>query len=146
MPTSSTLVSVETALVDLLRRRYGSDVRVDGAPPGEDKLERDNVYLGDVRGEHTDAAMKAGRRWRDESYSIDVVVWTLRPGAEVSEAKAAAVDLWETVENVLADNPTLGVEGVTGAGISEFEVSAMMNPNGAVCQIVLSVDITARLT
>lgn len=146
MATTSTLVDVETALLSLLRSRaWNRHVVIDAAVPGEDRLERDHIYLGDSRGRQDDAAMKAGRRWRNESYSLDVVVWTLRPGGTPADAKTAAVELWGGVDDILADYPTLGLDAVTGAEIGDWAVSAVSQPNGAACQIVLSVDVTARL-
>lgn len=70
---------------------------------------RERVWMGPLtEGDHDPAAIKAGRRRRDESYDLAVMVEVIghAPAPSDNEARAAAIAT--LIEEALADDPTVG--------------------------------------
>lgn len=166
MSTSSTLPAVKAQLVSLLTSALSSSgvsggaVPVFYAWPGPDATD-ECVYLGrhpDTVGNPLAAStslrselptIKAGRRHRQEDYDVEVTVWSFRPdlsadGAEEAEQRGFA--LFESVEDVLADTPALGLSTIQHAVLSDVGVALVPFQTGWASILVGSVTVNARLT
>lgn len=155
MGTTSTIPAVKTKLVELFDD--AADVPAFYAWPGPSCPPR-AVFLGrhpeldDVRidGTSEDPTIKAGRRQRQETYRVPVTVWSFRPdltaqGAEEAETDAFA--LAGPVEGVLADQVDVGLgPQVHRAYVSDVASTLFPFERGWACELVLTVEVTARLT
>jgi hypothetical protein len=154
MGTSSTIPAVKSRLVEVLSAVM--DVPVTYAWPGPNAA-HECVFLGrypDVQGEdRVDARSEianvvAGRKQRTETYTLPVTVWSFRPdlnsdGAE--EAEARAFVLLAELEDVLADDPTLGVD-IQWARLGDYSSVGHPFDKGWVYELIAQVDVQARLT
>jgi hypothetical protein len=112
LPSVSYVVAAKKALRTALAASPTlTGVQVAYADPG-DASRSEHVYLGDVE-DHTStpAAMRAGRKSRDEDFTIPVVVRSARATQEAAEERTAA--LAAAVEGLLADDPGLLADGST---------------------------------
>lgn len=147
MATSSTIPTAKAALVSLIGAAL-SGVQVKYGRPADNQLERECVYVGDVTGSSRVPTMRAGRKPREETYSVEVVVAVLMLEGEVTEAEARAFTLLTEVEDVVADDPTLGIAAATGffqATAGGFDVVSDLTQEGPACVIRFNVDCKARL-
>lgn len=143
---SSTVVTVKKAMVTTLQARAGlAGIQVSYAHPG-DKLEPDSIWMGDVRGHHEIAALRAGRKVRNEEYTLDVIVSVLKAGGDVQDAEDRAFVLFIEVEGALADDPRLGGTVLEWAKAGEFTTTVGMTETGGLAEIKLGVECRARLT
>ena len=70
----------------------------------------DYVVLGDIlEGNHSYPVMKAGRKPREESYRQHVQIFCTRGGGESTAARTAALAMMNTVENMIANDPSIGL-------------------------------------
>lgn len=166
MSTSSTLPAVKAALVSLLQDALstsgvsGGQIPVEYAWPGPDSAD-EMVFLG----RHPDTVgnpltesgsmrseiptIKAGRKQRQETYTVDVTCWSFRPdltagGAE--EAETRGFQIFAEVEDVLADDPTLGLSSIQHAVLTDVGVALIPFQSGWASVLVASVTVNARLT
>lgn len=115
--------------------------------PMDTVLPREAVYVGDVRGQHRIPVMKAARKAREESFTVDVVVAVLMPRGTIADAEARAFVLATQVENVLADDPSLGgVDGLIHATAGSFRSEPDFAQEGPVAVVVIEVDCLSRLS
>lgn len=155
MATISTIPSVKTKLVDLLTDAL--DVQVSYCWPGPSTA-RKAVFLGrhpdldDIRidGQQEIPTIKAGRKQRQETYRVPVTCWTFRPDLDPtagSICEAEAFEMAGRVEDVLAENWTLGL-GPAVHRVSLEGVASTLFPfqKGWACELVLELDVSARLT
>lgn len=162
MSSSSTLPQVKAQLVTLLTTALatsgvgGGQVPVAYAwsPDAEDEM----VFLGrrdedgptwTSRMTHDIATIKAGRKHRDENYTVELTVWTYRPDvapADANEVDARAFELVEEVENVLADDPRLGLDSILWAKVAEIVPTGRAHAGGWVVEAVVVIEVRARLT
>ena len=155
MGTTSTIPAVKAKLVELLGDALS--VPVTYCWPGPNTGQQ-AVFLGrhpeldDIRidGQQEIPTIKAGRRQRQESYTVPITVWTFRPDLDASAgavAEAEAFVLAGHVEDVLADNWTLGL-GPQVHKVSVDTVGSTLFPfqKGWACELVLTLDVAARLT
>lgn len=151
MSTSSTVATVKTQLVTLIGAALPG-VQVTRVRPKLAEMERESVWLDPrVVGRHEIAAIKAGRKPRSESYTITAIVSVLEQdetdGPEVAEARAMV--LATEIEDVLADDPRLGLAGaIDWATAGEFESQVVLSaePEGWLAEVRLGIDVVARLT
>lgn len=155
MATTSTIPSVKAKLVELLSADLS--VPVTYCWPGPNTGQQ-AVFLGrhpeldDIRIDGTQEipTIKAGRRQRQEQYTVPVTVWTFRPDLDASAgatAEAEAFTIAGQVEDVLADNWTLGL-GPAVHKVSVSDVGSTLFPfmKGWACELVLTLEVNARLT
>ena len=153
MGTVSTIPTVKSKLVELFAAAGPEAFYAwpgPSCPPRAIFLGR-HPELDDVRidGTSEDPTIKAGRRQRQETYTVPVTAWSFRPdltaeGAETAEADA--FDLAKTVEDVLADNVTLGLgPAVHRAFIADVASTLFPFQKGWACELVVQVEVTARL-
>lgn len=158
---TSTLPTVRARLVDLLRAHttLAADpaaspprpaVQVEGHPPGE-AMQPASVFCGSARGSHGLAAISSNRKRRQETYGLEVWIDVLLPGVDdVAAAEDRCWTLFAALEDVLAEDPTLGLDDggvkvVLSAQIGAWE-EGVARAEGAACQLRVTVDIVARLT
>lgn len=148
MATSSTIPAAKAALVSLIGSAL-SGVQVKYGRPADNQLARECVWIGDVSGAQRIPVIAAGRKRREETYQIDVVCAVLRPRGEVSDAEARAFVLMTEVEDVVADDSTLGLATATGffeaTTEGPIETEAAQTLEGPACVVRFTVACKARL-
>jgi hypothetical protein len=145
--TTSTVPTAKAALVSLIGTAL-SGVQVTYGRPSDAELDRECVWVGDVTGRQQVPTMKAGRKARHETYSVEVVAWVAMDRGLVSDAEARAFVLLGSVEDVVANDPTLGIATGTayfGATTGDFDSAADLI-GGPAAVVRLNVDCTARLS
>lgn len=165
MATHSTVVTVKRKIVDLLNYQLasaapdGSAVPVTYAWPGPE-TGAEAVFLGrhpdldDIRvdTDHDIPTMVAGRKQRQEEYTVPLTVWTFRPdldagAAETCETRAFA--LMAEIEDVFADDPTLGLNRtdvtINWARTDGWTSTLFPFQKGWACELTVRVAVSARL-
>ena len=146
MTTTSSVHAFKNALVDGLLARPGlAGVQVVSAPLTSKDAARESIQLGDVDGEQEWSAL--GKLAREEHYTVDVMVWVLRPGSDEAvyrEVRGRAFALFAEIEAFLRADPTVGNVARVSA-IRRPEVTEGANPEGRVCRIDFQVAVEKRL-
>lgn len=93
------------------------------------------------------ANITGDRKHRTETYSLPVTIWTFRPdlssdGAAVAEARA--FELMAGLEDVLADDPTLGLD-IQWARLGDYSSTGHPWEKGRVYELIAFVEVQARL-
>lgn len=156
MATTSTVPAVKAKLVELIDAAL--DVPVTYAWPGPETA-AECVFLGphpqtaDIRLDLDSEipTLKAGRKQRQESYRVRVTVWSFRPEltvADAAECELRAFEMAGEIEDVLADDPRLGLGvGVIQSAEVESIASTLFPFNaGWACELGIDVAVRARLT
>lgn len=148
MPALTTTVpTARAALHNLIAAAPAlAGVQVSYSHPG-DAVETDTVYLGDARGRQEPATIRAGRRSRDEEYTIDVWVETTVDGPSAADADVRVWALAAAVEDVVANDASLGLAQPFWAGITEKDQRLGFDEDrrGWACRVRLGVLCKARL-
>lgn len=159
LPTITTVPAFRAAVVSALRLHptvlAGNDpeeisqpgaVPVSSGHPG-DTMGPEGIYLGEVDGNMEIPTIRAGRKKRDEDYTVEVVCFTGSTDDAPDAAETRAFELGGALEDILANDPTLAVEGVQWASISAFQESVAFDAtaNGWVARVTYSVSVKARL-
>ncbi|MDQ3107514.1 MAG: hypothetical protein M3Q68_06870 [Actinomycetota bacterium] len=139
--------AVKAALVALLTTAINdATVQVVWGRPQDSLVSRQCVYIADVSYASEIANIKSGRKQRDERYTVDVVISIYLPRGESQTCEERAYALLDSLENVLADDPTLGgVDGLGWAVLGNVSVATVQLKEGPNCVIVADVDVLARL-
>lgn len=167
MGTSSTYVEVKRQLVSKLTTALASSGLTGGRVlvsywwPGSGG-EADQVYLGrrgDLEGpsrriESRIPTIKAGRKQRQESYTIELSVESWRSdltAADAETAEAWAFTILDKLDSLLADDPKLALTSIQWAQLGDVEVvggGPIPNPAGSgwLLLLIASVEVQARLT
>jgi hypothetical protein len=149
MATTSTVPAVKAALVTLLTSAINdSDVYVSQGRPQDDLAQRKVVVVGSVSYSSEIANVKSSRKQRDERYSIEVVFLVYdAAGGTAAEAETAVWTLVAELEDLLADDTTLGgVNGLAWAVLGKVEGDVAVERKGPVAWITADVECMARLT
>lgn len=145
----SVVPTVRQAIVDRLRLRAGlSGIQVEPTHPGA-AIEEETIFLGDAHdGKHEIANLKAGRKSRNEEFTLDVYVAVLTPGNSATEAEQRAFALLGEVESMLADDPRVGLAAsvLQSAEGGDWEESLEPEELGWTCALRFEVKCRARLT
>lgn len=155
MATTSTVPTVKQALLTLLAAQAGLTATTlhyawfgPAADPEEILLATDpDAGTPDVTGRHEIPTL-GGRVSRDERYSVPVTIRVFDPDAEpqnMATVEERAFALLAGVENLLADNPNLGVDGVLSARAGDWSSTLTAFQGGWACQLVFNIDVHARL-
>lgn len=144
---ASTNVRLESArwVVARLRPRL-PHAQVEPGWPG-DNMGRDVIWVDEVEGDLTMPVMTAGRRHRDDHFTIPLELRTVR--TTLDDAADALSELFAGVEDVLADAHTLddNVPGILSAEVSgERSLCARTPTDGARGFGRLELALHARLT
>lgn len=144
MATTSIRHLYITRLVTLLRDQLGG-VQVEYGWPG-DTLEADAVYVADVDGTVEIPTLKAGRKHRDDQFTVTVLIQAGLAGGDLAETAERAARLYAALEDVLADDPSL--DGFDG--LLDCELGFVAGPNtfrtseGAVTFYACEINCQAR--
>lgn len=168
MATSSTYVAFKSQLVTRLTTllategQNGSAVQVSYWWPGPGS-EADCVYLGrrpdlslnpSVTISSTIPTIKAGRKQRQESYTVELTVQAVRndlTNDEAEDAETWAFSILEVIDGLLADTPQIGLTSIQWARLGDVEIvggGPIPNPQGSGFWMLLlaSIEVQARLT
>lgn len=147
MPTSqyTTIPAFKTALVAACDAR--TDRQVAYAWPGE-QTDAVGIFLGSVRFVNDIANIKEGRKRRDETYRLEVILNVFDPNANTTE-DAEAVDLvlgelLEVLDGALADDPKMD-NTVQWAVLAEGESVRLDTATGLGLRMRCEVAVRARL-
>jgi hypothetical protein len=148
MANSSTVPALRSALLAALQARPAlASVQVEFSHPG-DTDENETVYLGEVRGSSTIPVLRAGRKVREERYTIDVWIDVAADGPTAEGASERAYALYGELEDILADDPTLGLAAPFRAMVGDFSETLMFDESrrGWGSLLRVGVDCETRLT
>jgi hypothetical protein len=101
----------------------GHDVEVTHAATMNDRT-WDDIYIGDIQDWFSEvAAMKAGRKPRNEEYRVVINIFCVRDDAQ--EATEAAISHAATIEEWFAEEPTLGLnaDNLSTLRVTESEMA-----------------------
>lgn len=147
MATRSTVPTVKARLVTVLAAALPT-VQVEYSHPGG-AIETEAFYLGAVRGSDDIPVMNGpARKKRDESYTVDVWCEAQKSGATSQEAEERAWELFGSLEDILANDMTLGLAGVIWARLESWDdfLSFDLKSGGWSARIRAGVTVRARLT
>lgn len=152
MSTHSTVPALKQALFTQFQSASAlSGLQVAYSFPG-DATTNSVIYLGDVRGTSVIPTMRATRKTREEKYTVDVWIEIADAQNDSSGAEATAFQMYGAVEDILANDPTLGgsvFSGGTGwATITAFELLTGQDDSrlGWAASLKIEIEVTARLS
>lgn len=147
MATTSTVTTVKAQLVTSMKASTDMPdwVTYSWAPWGD----ADQVFLGVVDGESNIATIKAGRKHRQETYTVDVVLRAIGQDKTPQSAQAVeerAFGYLAALEDILADDVQVdGLTSIQWARLFDFSSTLEPKDKGWGCQITCTVEVTARL-
>lgn len=139
----TTVPKVKRALQEALKARVTVPV-YRGYPPAEDPGDR-LVLIGKARVANEHRALRGGaaRVPMQESYTLDVVLHVYEVDGTQEEATDAAYGLLDSLQVLLAEEPTLG--GLCQlAHVESWDEQEAPGPTGAYCLMTATVRVTAR--
>lgn len=151
MPTTSTLGIFRAALVVALDTGELTD-KVHYAWPGSQiaKGAHEVFWFDEIpEWSQTIPNIKAGRKQRQETYTLEGVLWVAKPDVGVDGAQATferALVLAAVPENVLADNVQLGETDIQWGLLAERTPALIPYEKGWAAMIVMRFEGNARLT
>lgn len=140
---TSVLSKVRAYLKDAMRTALPDAVQVEYARPTD--LETEAVWFGPSSFTQDYGPMQAGRKQRNETGSVGVSISAAVEGQTAQEADDRVMELWAVLENVIADDPTLGML-VLQAGIDNGTNQTVPDTEGECGYIHLTVMYAARLS
>lgn len=111
--------------------------------PRDEQRELVAVVGTSERSEQTTAAL--GGRSRNEDYGLQVIITVQNPGLTQQQATERAFELLGVVEDVLRDDPTLGLGGLFVAEIDQPDLREAPAAEGYVAQVLARVRVRARI-
>ena len=116
---------VKTYIVDQLAQVLNGQVEVSRSWPGPN-LARDHIWIDRASGTVTFPLMMAGRKTRQDEFTIWLVFQASGPGDTAAEVEARAEDYADVFGAWLADDPSLG----DMAGIIHAQPGEVEGPDG----------------
>lgn len=150
--THSIRHTVKAEIVQQLRAKYGTDVGVDVGYPG-DVIRKRHVFALTTVGIVSVPTFKAGRLHRDDMFKIRWMMQAGPEGKDLGDAEAAVASLLQGLEDILADDASLGssndnplgLEGVMAAEVTDVDgPDAYLTPEGAIAYVTATVEVHAR--
>ncbi len=154
--TTSILPDVKARLVELLEASTDlNDVDIAWCPPAN--FQREVVYFARTVGTSEVANMRAGRKARDETVTMTLVISTAEPGKGGEDAERRCFELWAVVESLLADDISLigahgddverlqRIPGVLSVEVQEWTAGPDPDIEGWTGLLVAQIRVTARL-
>lgn len=127
MATHSTAPTFRASLLLAIQARPAlSAVQTTYSHPGGSR-ENECIYLGEVRGTSQIPVMRAARKKREERYTLDVWIDVDAVGPDAQTASERAWALYGELEDILADDPTLGLEAPFRAVLSDYTETLMFD-------------------
>lgn len=162
MATTSTIPTVKAQLVTKFTTALATaspsagQVQVAYAWPGPN-TKSEAVFLGyhpelrDIRLESVSEipTIKAGRKQRQENYTVPVTIWTFHPEYtpdRADDCEARAFVLFGHLEDELADDVQIGLGSIQWARLGDYSSTLWPFNKGWACELVFEVDVQARLT
>lgn len=148
MATRSTAPTFRAALLAALQARPAlAAVQVTYSHPGA-TLDTDSVYFGETRGSMDVPVIRGGRKKREERYTLDVWFDVAAVGPDAQTASERAWSLFGELEDVLADDPSVGLEAPFRAVLGDFTETLMLDEarQGWGSLLRAGVDCETRLT
>jgi len=146
--TRSTAPTFRAALLAALQARPAlSAVPVTYSHPG-DARENEAIYLGEVRGSSDIPTIRAARKARQERYTLDVWIDVDAVGPDAQTASERAWTLYGELEDILADDPSVGLPAPFWAVLGDFTETLMFDEarRGWGSLLRAGIDVEARLT
>lgn len=126
-----------------------SGVQVSYGWPGQD-VARETVYIGKTRGAYEHAGFQAGRKQREDRFTVDVWFVAANPGqATPLVAEQRVETLFAALDTALADDPRIGntVSGLSWSLVGSVDgPDSSPNDEGWVSVIRAEVEFVTRLT
>jgi hypothetical protein len=123
-----------------------SGVQVEEAFPGPDRIKDSCVFLGDARSSDVHIPVnRPVRVARQEDYLVDVHCQVQVPGSNAKPARDAVFALYAAIEDVLATNPTLSVDGNVRCLTTNYDLQTGMTDVGWAAFLKIEVSVNARL-
>lgn len=165
MATHSTVPTVKARLVTvfaaalLTEGEGGTAIQVSYSWPGP-RTENPAVFLGyhpelkDISLDfaHEVPTIKAGRKQREETYAVPVTIWSFHPELDptgAATAEARGFEIFGLLEDVLADDPTLGLTGtpppIKAATVADSKSIIWPFKQGWAVSLEFNVAVQARL-
>lgn len=151
MATTSTLVTFKTAIVAATATGPLAS-RVYYSWPGPELAEGwfEGAWLGDTKSwRHDFPNSKAGRKQRQETYIVELIVWVAKPDEDSQGGKATetrALALLAEIEDALADDVQLAATAVQWAQVGDIQNALVPMENGWGCMLTVDIEANARLT
>lgn len=146
MATTSQAPQFKADLVTALRAGLPG-VQVEYAWPGPN-TESECVYLDRVEGTVSYPALMAGRKMRQEDYTVDVVIWVHQPDTSplaFQECESRAFQLRAAIEDALAADP--GFSSASKWALEDsFETEPQPYEHGWAIALTLQVSVMDRLS
>lgn len=151
MGTTSTVTDFKTAVVAALAARPElNGVQVSYAWPGPQTRSEAIFFSESLSGDSTVPTIKAGRKQREESYDLEIVVWVFHnAGTAATAAQSAEVrafELMQSVDDYLADDPRAGLTTIQWARLGAFDSQLAPSDKGWACAHSRTISVAARLT
>lgn len=123
-----------------------SQVQTSYSHPG-DAREDESIYLGELRGSSEVPVLRASRKKREERYTLDVWIDVDAVGPDAQTASERAWALFGELEDVLADDPSVGLAAPFRAVLGDFTETLMFDESrrGWGSLLRAGVDVEARL-
>jgi hypothetical protein len=144
--TTSIRPAVKSALLTALQLKPELEgVQLSYGWPG-DALEREHIWIGNVTGTVRIALLSTGRKYRDDKFNVSVFVQAGLIGGTEAEAEERATQLLAALEDVLADDPSIGeVDGLIDAELTTVDgPHTMLTKEGAVTMYVCEINCHGR--
>jgi hypothetical protein len=110
----------------------------------------EGLWLGDVKDWQQEFPNnRAGRKQRQESFTIETIVWVAKPDQTSAGAQATqerALELLAVVENALANDVTIGNSAIQWGQVAALGNEMTPLENGWGCMITIDITAHARLT
>lgn len=122
MAPSTIRWDVTKHLVDRIRDRHPG-LQVEPGWPG-DRLEAEAVWVDELDGEVTIPVMTAGRKYRDDKFTIPFEIRVAGKG-DLDDTMARLSEIVAGIEDDLADDPALGdFDGLISAEVSSERMTS----------------------
>ncbi len=153
MATHSTAPAVRSAIVSGLQTNLagqqvlGKKVQVTYSNPGADELQNVACFLGDTKWVHIEPpVMRNGRRVvREENYEVTVHFLACVTGTDSSASEQAAMQMYSVgLEDLLANTPQLGVDGVVWALPDAGEMRSGWDPSRSSWSSALEITVAVK--
>lgn len=148
--STTTAPVVRAQLVSLLAARPAlAAVLVTHVWQGQaDKQE--HIYLGNTSADIEFATIRAGRKKREEDYTVQVIIDVDAPTDWGPTSETRAFVLSAEVDDMLADDPAIGLAATHPTlrmHVSHLEQSSgALDPAGIGTRIILTISVQSRLT
>ena len=117
--TTSNRTAVRARIVELLTDTAPSGVAVYHGQPAQ--WPNEGIVVGPTSGSSEVKLMQAGRKRRNDTFTITIFCWSSVPGQDAITAESRCEEFLAVVDDALADNATLGVEGVKWATLNQVD-------------------------